>query len=74
MVAFGTLFVANDNLVEKFANNEKVNGVAHIPTKKLVEYFYNGGLGAVGYTDLSVYEQVQKKKEDIKIESEKINH
>jgi N-ethylmaleimide reductase len=54
-VAFGWLYVTNDNLVERFQKDLPLNSKDNIKDKeKAIGYFYGGD--HVGYTDLSVYE------------------
>lgn len=55
LVSFGSLYVANDNLVEKFEKGITPNKMSNVEDPKLIqEYIY--GEGPLGYTDLSVWE------------------
>lgn len=58
LVSFGQLYVANDDLVHKFRNNQTPNKIQNADLKQLTTYLY--GEGPLGYTDLSVYEPKKK--------------
>lgn len=51
--SFGKLYIANDDLVNKFITDAPLNMVEYAEREKLISYFY--GDNALGYTDLSVY-------------------
>eukprot|EP00347_Sterkiella_histriomuscorum_P010872 403374598 len=56
LISFGSLYIANADLVEKFQSGKTPNSVANIKdfSKLWTNYFY--GSDGLGYTDLSVYE------------------
>ncbi|CDW72532.1 fad fmn-binding family protein [Stylonychia lemnae] len=56
LCSFGTSYVFNDQLVEKYKTGSTLNGAKYIEDKSKLfrEYFY--GSTAVGYTDLTVYQ------------------
>jgi len=55
LVSFGSLFVSNADLVEKWQAGKKLNDVENVKDKsKIGVYFFLPGL--LGYIDLSVYE------------------
>ena len=57
-VSFGSLFVANADLVKKFETGERLNEFKYVKDKsKMSAYLYQNG--AVGYTDTSVYEPTE---------------
>ncbi|CDW78264.1 fad fmn-binding family protein [Stylonychia lemnae] len=59
LVSFGQLYVANRDLVHKFRTGAPLNKMQFADPKQLMAYLY-GELGALGYTDTSVYEPKQK--------------
>ena len=55
LVSFATLYIANPDLVERFAQTKTLNSVGNAdPNKLWGQYMYGPGLE--GYTDISVYE------------------
>eukprot|EP00347_Sterkiella_histriomuscorum_P003673 403363382 len=56
MVSFGSLYIANADLVERMAQGRALNSVGNVKEmgKLWTHYFY--GTDGIGYTDLSVYE------------------
>lgn len=59
LVSFGQLYVANEDLAQKFRHSEPVNKMQYADGKQLMGYLY-GDLGATGYTDTSVYKPKAK--------------
>lgn len=54
LVSFGSLFVSNSDLVEKFKKGEKLNEISNVEDKAMIEnYLYRSG--PKGYTDTSVF-------------------
>lgn len=61
LVAFGWLYVANADLVEKFASGETLNSCKNITDmSQFAQLVYYGG--PLGYTDLSVYAPPEQQK------------
>ena len=54
MISFGWLYVANTDLVEKFASGLPLNNCLNVEPSMLGAFVY--GKGPLGYTDLSMYE------------------
>lgn len=54
LVSFGSLFIANSDLVKKFKTGEKINELSNVDDKSKIEsYLYRSG--PKGYTDTSVF-------------------
>lgn len=64
MVAFGNLYCQNDNLVEKFAKGIKPIGDDETTFPHLFKTYYADG--PLGYTDLSIYEELENKRREEK--------
>lgn len=56
LVSFGSLYIANPDLVERFASGRPLNSIMNVddPSKLWTHYLY--GAGPEGYTDVSIYE------------------
>ena len=62
MASFATLYTMNTDLPEKFAKGIRPVGDLNYDFKKeFGTYYYGAGQGAVGYTDLTVYEDAWTK-------------
>ena len=54
LIAFGSLFIANDNLVDKFRSGEKLNDIKYCDKNMLRKYWF--APIKEGYLDLSMFE------------------